>query len=192
MIGKLLAGIVLGAGIGALLGYFGKCSSGTCPLTANPYRGALYGAAMGVVLALAFSHAPKAQLQKSSPREPAEEAVAGSGKEALLHVDSEADFKALVLDAGGICLVGLFSNRCPPCRVLAPTIVSLADKYAGKVTVCKVDVDRLPTVAEQYGITAIPTVLVMKDGKEVERLVGLRRETEYVTVLDKLLEGRTR
>ena len=92
-----------------------------------------------------------------------------------------------MLDANGICLVDLFSDRCPPCRILAPTISSLADKYVGKVTVCKVDVDRVVPVAQRYGITVIPTVLIIKNGKEVERLVGLQPETRYVAILDKLV-----
>ena len=84
--------------------------------------------------------------------------------------------------------VGLFSNRCPPCRVLAPTILSLADKYVDKVTVRKVDVDQVGTVAEKYGVTEIPTVLIIRNGKEVSRLVGLQSEIDYITLLDKLVD----
>jgi len=84
--------------------------------------------------------------------------------------------------------VDLFSNRCSPCRVLAPTISSLADKYAGRVAVCKVDVDRVPAVAQRYGIRAIPTVLIISNGKEVKRLVGLQSETDYIILLDKLVD----
>jgi len=171
MITRILLGVMIGGAIGAGLGYFGKCSSGTCPLTANPYRGAVYGAVMGVLLASVF-------LPKS-----------GGGAESIniVHIDSEADFKTRVLERQGICLVDLFSDRCPPCRVLAPTISSLADKYVGRVTVCKVDVDRTPRVAQKYGVSAIPTVLIIKNGQEVERLVGLKPETMYVALLDKLV-----
>ena len=82
----------------------------------------------------------------------------------------------------------LFPNCCPPCRVLAPTISSLADKYAGKIAVCKVDVDRVTAIAEKYGVTAIPTVLIISNGKEVKRLVGLQSETEYIALLDKSVD----
>jgi len=82
----------------------------------------------------------------------------------------------------------LFSNRRPPCRVLAPTISSLADKYAGKIAVCKADVDRVTAIAEKYGVTAIPTVLIISNGKEVNRLVRLISETEYIALLDKLVD----
>jgi thioredoxin 1 len=84
--------------------------------------------------------------------------------------------------------VDLFSNRCPPCSVPAPTISSIADKYAGRVTVCKVDVDQAPAIAKRYGVRAIPTVLLIKNGKEIGRLVGLQSETEYIALLDKLVD----
>lgn len=187
MIGRIALGVLIGAGIGALLGYFGKCSSGTCPLTANPYRGALYGALMGGLFALAFSGTAKSESQKLNRRQPGKVSVSSSAAERLTHIHSEADFNALVLGAGGICLVDLFSNRCPPCKVLAPTISSLADRYAGTVTVCKVDLDRLPTLAQRYRVRAVPTVLIIKDGKLVKRLVGLRPKAEYVAVLDMLI-----
>jgi thioredoxin 1 len=172
MITKTLLGVMIGGAIGAGLGYFGKCSSGTCPLTANPYRGAIYGAVMGALLMSAFSRVPKEAKENTN----------------IIHIESQTDFKTNVLDVKSICLVDLFSNRCPPCRVLAPTISSLADKYVNKVTVCKVDVDQVTAIAEKYGVTAIPTVLIIKNGKEVNRLVGLQSETEYVTLLDKLVD----
>jgi thioredoxin len=68
MIIRILLGVLIGGAIGAVLGYVGKCSSGACPLTANPYRGALYGAALGALLAWVFSAAPK-----QSPTPPEEE-----------------------------------------------------------------------------------------------------------------------
>ncbi len=175
MITRILLGVMIGGAIGAGLGYFGKCSSGTCPLTANPYRGAIYGAVMGALLVSVFSRVPKEAKESSN----------------IIHINSKTDFKTRVLDAPGVCLVDLFSNRCRPCRVLAPTISSLADKYAGKIAVCKVDVDRVTAVAKKYGVTAIPTVLIIKNGKEVDRLVGLRTEAEYAALLDKLI-GETK
>jgi len=172
MIARVLLGVLIGGLIGAVLGYFGKCSSGTCPLTANPYRGAIYGAVMGALLVSAFSRTPKEPEDSSN----------------IVHINSEAEFKTRVLDAPGICLVDLFSNRCPPCTVLAPTISSLADKYASRVIVCKVDVDRVAAVAQRYGVRAIPTVLIIKNGKEIKRFVGLQPETKYVALLDKLVD----
>ena len=188
---KLLLGVLIGGAIGAVLGYFGKCSSGTCPLTANPFRGALYGAIVGCLLASVLSGRPQEEMVPTVDQQAVSHEGGGSPENAedsdIIHIDSRSDFEAKVLQASGVFLVDLFSNRCPPCRMLVPTISSLADKYKGKVTVCKVNLDRAPVIARDYGITAIPTVLFIKDGKEVKRLVGLRTESEYANHLDELI-----
>jgi len=196
---KLLLGVLIGGTIGAVLGYFGKCSSGSCPLTANPLRGAIYGAVVGLLLVLMLAAPPqegatpsevKSALPKETMESPDNENTGTrerSENSGVLYIDNKSDFEAKVLKASGIYLVDLFSDRCPPCRMLAPTISSLADKYNGKVTVCKVNLDRAPVIARQYGVMAIPTVLIIKDGKEVMRLVGLRPESEYANQLDSLI-----
>lgn len=66
MMTKILIGALIGGAIGAVMGYFGKCSSGACPLTANPYRGAVYGAMVGTLLASALSIQSKKKLEDSN------------------------------------------------------------------------------------------------------------------------------
>ncbi len=83
--------------------------------------------------------------------------------------------------------VDLSANHDLPCRALAPTISLLADRYNGKVIVCKVNLDRAPAIARKYGVMAIPKVLIIKDGKEVKRLVELWPENEYTDQLDELI-----
>lgn len=188
---RLLLGILIGGAIGAVLGYFGKCSSGACPFTANPFRGALYGAIVGILLTSVLSVRPQEEAipsgdQQKAPKETME-APKSSQDSGVIHIDNTSDFKAKMLHANKICLVDLYSDRCPPCKMLAPTISSLADKYSGRVTVCKVNVDHMPAIAEKYGVMLIPTVLIMKDGKEMKRLVGLRSESEYANQLDELI-----
>jgi len=188
---RLLLGVLIGGAIGAVLGYFGKCSSGTCPLTANPFRGTLYGAIVGGLLVSVLSVLPQEGATSSEDKPELSRETMGvpenSEDSGVVHIDNKSDFEAKVLRASGICLVDLFSDRCPPCRMLAPTISSLANRYSGKVTVCKVDLDRAPAIARGYGVMAIPTVLIIKDGKEVKRLVGLRPEGEYARDLDALI-----
>jgi len=188
---RLLLGVLIGGAIGAVLGYFGKCSSGTCPLTANPFRGTLYGAIVGGLLVSVLSVLPQEGATSSEDKPELSRETMGvpenSEDSGVVHIDNKSDFEAKVLRASGICLVDLFSDRCPPCRMLAPTISSLANRYSGKVTVCKVDLDRAPAIARGYGVMAIPTVLIIKDGKEVKRLVGLRPEGEYARELDALI-----
>jgi thioredoxin 1 len=177
MVIKLIIGIAIGGVLGAVMGHFGQCSSGTCPLTANPYRGAIYGGVMGALFALSFAG------QKPVKVEP------GSESSAVVHVTSAADFESVVLKADKPCLADFYSDKCGPCRRLAPTISALADKYEGRAIICKVSLDVAPALAQPYGIRGIPAVLVFNGGKEVGRLVGLQSQSSYEKILDPLVKG---
>ena len=171
---QLAVGLVLGGGLGALMGYFGKCTTGTCPLTANPRRGAFMGALMGGLLGLSIGSSGTV-------------AEAGTGRHAAVLIVSTADFDRQVSNATQPVLVDFYSDSCGPCRMLAPTIEKIAERYEGRAVVCKVNVDQLSTLAGRYGIQGIPTVIVFDQGKEVQRLVGLRSQNAYTKVLDKLV-----
>ena len=197
MIIRLLIGILIGAGIGALMGHFGKCASGMCPLTANPFRGAIVGAVLGALFT--FLHGSARSEHNEKVTETVKSAVNVSdetqaerelSKEALIHVNSEADFKMYVLSANLPCLADFFSTSCPPCRMLGPTIMNLAEKYKGKAVVCKVSLDHpdMRGLARTYKIRGIPAVIFFSKGKETQRLVGLRSEKAYSRVLDEMIE----
>jgi thioredoxin 1 len=173
MLIQVAAGLLIGGALGALLGYFGKCTTGTCPLTANPWRGGFLGAMIGGVLA--FSAAGSRPSDEGSK----------SGYSAV-HVANEAEFERLVLQAKQPVLVDFYSNGCGPCRMLAPTVERLAEDYESRAVVCKVNVDELTSLAQRYAISAIPAVLFFKDGREVQRVIGLRDRAAYTTVLDRL------
>jgi thioredoxin 1 len=70
-------------------------------------------------------------------------------------------------------LIDFWAPWCGPCLALAPTIEELAEEYFGKIFVGKINVDENPLTAEQFQIFSIPTLIIMKDGKEVDRIVGL-------------------
>lgn len=196
MIVRLIAGVLAGGTIGAMLGYFGKCDSGTCPLTANPFRGAVLGALLGALFSLSFGsrHSESAQrtlLSAASATNTAEnvEAKLEPKQNVVMHVNNDTDFKKHVLEAKFPCLADFFSDSCPPCRMLAPTISTLAHKYKGKAVICKVSLDHAETrgLARQYRITIIPTVLFFEDGKETRRLVGLQSAEVYSKVIDQMI-----
>ncbi len=172
---QLLTGLLIGGSLGAVMGYLGKCSTGACPLTANPWRGAFLGALIGGLFAWTSGSSVSA-------------AEAAEGGRTAIHVTSVADFESRVLRATKPALVDFYSNSCPPCRKLAPTIDKLAKQYEGRVVVCKVDVTKLPQLATRYGIEGIPTVLFIKDGQEVQRLVGAYPLGTYAGILDALLK----
>jgi thioredoxin 1 len=169
---QLMAGLLIGGSLGGLMGYFGKCTTGACPLTANPWRGALIGAMIGGFFAYS----------SGSSRSAAQV----SGTQATLHIGSAEEFDLYVLHAEKPVLVDFYSDSCPPCRKLAPTIETIATQYEGRAVVSKVDVTKFPQLAERYGIQGIPAVLFFKEGKEVQRLVGLRPQDAYTQVLDSL------
>jgi thioredoxin len=101
---------------------------------------------------------------------------------------TDANFKEQVLGSDQPVLVDFWAEWCQPCRMLGPTIEKLAADYAGRVKVGKVDTDASREVAAGYGINSIPTVFVFKGGKVEKKLVGLRKEQEYKSALDALLQ----
>jgi thioredoxin 1 len=173
---KVIIGIAVGVALGALMGHFGKCSSGGCPLTANPYRGAIYGGVMGALFAFSFAG--------SSQSVKADAGGAAAESAAIVHVNSNADFEKYVVNATMPCLADFYSDRCGPCRRLAPVIAELADKYDGRAVICKVSLDAAPGLSAPHGIRGIPAVLFFDGGKEVARVVGLRSQSSYEKILD--------
>jgi thioredoxin 1 len=183
---QLAFGLLLGGGLGALLGYFGKCATGACPLTANPWRGAFLGAAVGGLFAAsAGSSRTREQIAPSAPASVEPPAAGGQGTP--LHIGSAEAFQRIVEKADRPVLVDFYADWCGPCRMLAPTIEKLAQDYQGRVIIAKVNVDSLPATAGQYGIQGIPAVFIFDKGQVVQRLVGLRPAGEYAKVLDKLI-----
>ena len=104
---------------------------------------------------------------------------------ALIHVN-ESDFREQVLENSGTVLVDFWANWCGPCRMLGPVLEQLAADRPD-VTVAKVDVDEQQMLAIQYGVMSVPTVLFLKNGEEVGRLVGVQPAETYAQTLDKLL-----
>jgi thioredoxin 1 len=97
---------------------------------------------------------------------------------------TDSNFEQEVLKSAQPVLVDFWAEWCMPCRMLAPTIEKLAKEYAGKVKVGKVDTDSNRDVSIKYGISAIPTVILFKDGQVAQKFVGLRNEREFREALD--------
>ena len=103
----------------------------------------------------------------------------------VLHL-SEAGFDKAV-NAGMPALVDFWAGWCGPCKMVGPIIEQLAEKYDGKAVVAKVDVDAEPGLAQRFGVMSIPTVVILKDGQEVERMVGAMPLDAYSAKLDQVL-----
>lgn len=100
---------------------------------------------------------------------------------------TDQDFENEVLNSDQVVLVDFWATWCGPCRAIAPTLETLADEYAGRAKIVKVDVDANPETAQRYGIRSIPTLFVFKNGEKVETIVGGRPKAELVVALDKHL-----
>ena len=99
---------------------------------------------------------------------------------------TDENFDNEVLKSDVPVLVDFWAEWCGPCRMLAPTIEKLANDYAGKVRVGKVDTDANRDVAVKYGISAIPTVILFKDGQVAQKFVGLRQERDFKEAIEEL------
>ena len=94
---------------------------------------------------------------------------------------------AEVINSDKPVLVDFWAAWCGPCRVIGPTIEELANEYEGKAIVGKVDVDAQPELAMKFNVRSIPTLLFFKDGKVVERQVGVSSKSELAGKLEDLL-----
>jgi thioredoxin 1 len=95
---------------------------------------------------------------------------------------TSADFRSTV--AAGVTLVDFWAEWCGPCRMMAPVLDEVAAQYAGKVTVGKVNVDNEGELAQEFSVSSIPTLIIMKDGQEVNRYIGVTPKAELARGLD--------
>ena len=98
---------------------------------------------------------------------------------------TDGTFETEVLKSDRPVLVDFWAAWCAPCRMLAPTVEAIADKYASTARVVKLNVDDNPSVSQRYGIKGIPTLILFKNGKEEERVVGATSEAAISRMLDK-------
>lgn len=96
-------------------------------------------------------------------------------------------FEAEVLEADVPVMVDFWAEWCAPCKMLAPVVEELAQDFAGRVKVVKLDTEDSPETAVQFGIRGIPTLLFFRDGGEVDRLVGMAPKSQIEDRLNLLL-----
>ena len=104
-----------------------------------------------------------------------------------LHEVNERNFEQTVLKSDYPVLVDFWAVWCPPCRLVVPALEHLAEKYAGRVRVAKLNVDESESIAQRYAIKGIPTLILFEHGIERQRVIGAESEKRISLVLDKHL-----
>lgn len=156
---SLAGSLVIGGAIGALMGYFGQCSSGTCPLTSTWWRGAIYGAVLGLVFHFVSGNRGSSAAMNQSTAN-------------VKHI-TENQFDAEVVRSLQPVVVDFYATWCGPCRRLAPMLDQLAGPMTNRVQFVKVNIDESPGLAKRFDIQGIPALVFFRNGSVVDRLVGV-------------------
>ncbi|HWQ95017.1 MAG TPA: thioredoxin TrxA [Gammaproteobacteria bacterium] len=101
----------------------------------------------------------------------------------ILHV-SDATFETDVLKSSQPVLVDYWADWCAPCKMIAPILDEIADEYAGKIKVAKLNIDQNPTTPPRYGIRGIPTLMLFKDGNVEATKVGALSKSQLTAFID--------
>jgi thioredoxin 1 len=102
---------------------------------------------------------------------------------------TDDNFESEVLQSDKPVLVDFWAEWCAPCRMLTPTIDELATEYVDKLKVGKVNTDLSAETAAQFGISAIPTVILFRDGEPVKKFVGMKTKRDLKAAIDEVLAG---
>ncbi|MFT5085732.1 MAG: thioredoxin 1 [Candidatus Latescibacterota bacterium] len=100
---------------------------------------------------------------------------------------TDANFQTEVLDSDIPVVVDVFATWCGPCKMIAPIIEELASDYAGRIKVGKLDADTEQKTAAEFQVRGLPTVLIFKDGKVADSVVGAAAKAQYIEKLEAVL-----
>jgi thioredoxin 1 len=168
---SLILTVAVGGAVGAAIGYWGRCTSGACALTANWRRGAFFGAILGLIMHQAVGGGGSAALNQST---------------ANVKRISEAQFEQEVAQAALPMVVDFYAPWCGPCKALAPVVEELAGQFTNQVKFVKINVDEASALAERFNIQGVPTLLFFQNGKVVSGIEGLASAAELKAQLQSL------
>ncbi|SDF24837.1 thioredoxin [Sporolituus thermophilus] len=105
----------------------------------------------------------------------------------VINIISQEEFEEKVLKADKPVLVDFWAPWCGPCKMVGPEVEAVAEIFAGRAYVVKVNVDDQPSLANAYRVMGVPTMLVIKNGQEINRIVGYRPRQELSAALENAL-----
>lgn len=100
---------------------------------------------------------------------------------------SDSTFNSEVLQSQEPVLVDFWAPWCGPCKMISPVIEEISNDYGGKVKICMINVDENTEIAGEYGVMSVPTLVLFKDGREINRLVGATPKVNIIHALDAIL-----
>lgn len=100
---------------------------------------------------------------------------------------TKSNFESEVLNANEVVLVDFWASWCGPCQMVSPVIDEIAEEYRGKLKVGKVNVDEESELASKFAVVSIPTVIIFKNGKVAERMVGAYSKDAYEDIIEKYI-----
>lgn len=171
----LLASVVIGCLLGAALGYYGQCSSGTCPLTSTWWRGSLYGGVMGLIFYMLSGSGGSAVMNQSTKN---------------VTLINENDFDKEVIQSAEPVLVDFFATWCGPCKALAPVVDDLAGQFKGRIKFIKINADEARTLTQRYQVDGLPTLIMFQNGKVTDTIVGMLPSEELKMRLDAVVQRK--
>lgn len=104
-----------------------------------------------------------------------------------MEIFTSENFEQAVLGVSVPVIVDFFATWCGPCKMMAPTLEKLAEEYQGKVLIGKIDVEESMDIAMRYKVMNVPTLLIFKDGKVLDTMVGLQNGNTLKRVIESLL-----
>jgi thioredoxin 1 len=173
----LISSILIGAGLGLVMGYYGRCAPGTCPLTATPGRGAIYGMVLGFLFYVALGRNGAGSVSEST---------------ANVKLVNGAEFESAIAQTTNPVVVDFFAPWCGECRRLGPVLDEVAGSLTNQIRFLKVNVEKSAPIAEKYNVEGIPTLMFFQNGKASVLQVGLVSKADLEARLRSLISSPER
>jgi thioredoxin 1 len=174
----VVVGGVLGFGYQKLVG----CRTGACPLTATPLRAITYGIVVSLFFTLAGCKKTDSASSPANPSEPSKKEPIMSNAANVIHLTAGAFEKVKGQDKP--VLIDFWAPWCGPCRTQGPILDEVSGQIGDRAIVAKVNVDEEPGLAAPFGVQAIPTLVILKGGKVVQRFTGVQQADTLVKALE--------